>query len=253
MSIFRLAIQGTALALGAFVLGTELAEGQEVGIPNDDYPKLVDYAVTGIKEALKDPTEDTNVRKARTAAVMLAAYAQTNLSGPDAALRATQRDAALKLADTIKNKKYADASKQADGIAKLKADPNAKKEKIKLIDTHVKLPDLMNQFDFPPKGGWGIDRDLYAYRLGMKSKVPTRELNDKLMLIGYQVAVTGDLAHSKQAPRDEKDWAQHTGTIRIGGVELADAVKKKDGEAAMNAIAKITTSCSGCHKAFRNR
>lgn len=252
MKSIRLVVQGIALAL--VVAGTTgSAEGQEIMLPNEDYPKLVAYAVNGIKDALKDPTEETNIRKAHTAAVMLAGYAQVNLSGPDAQVRATVRDAALKLAETIRNKKYADALKQADAIANLKADPNAKKDKVKLIDAHVRFPDLMNQFDFPPKGGWGIDRELYAYRLGMKSKIPARELGDKLMLMGYQVAVTGDLANAKVPGMNQKEWAQYTADLRAGGIELADSVKKKDGEAALGAIAKITTTCTNCHKIFRKR
>lgn len=251
MRSIRLAVQGMALAL--IVAGVGSAEGQEVALPDEDYPKLVNYALNGIKEALKDPTEETNVRKAHTAAVMLAGYAQVNLSGPDAQQRATVRDAALKLAETIRNKKYADAARQAEGITKLKPDPNAKKVKVKLIDAQVRFPDLMNQFDFPPKGGWGIDRELYAYRLGMKSKIPARELTDKLMLMGYQVAVTGDLAHAKVPAMNQKEWAQYTADLRAGGIELADCVKKKDGESALSAIAKITTTCSNCHKVFRKR
>jgi hypothetical protein len=109
----------------------------------------------------------------------------------------------------------------------------------------------MHQFDFPPKGGWGIERELYAHRLGMKSKVPIRDLTDKLMLMGYQVAVTGDLVNGKVPAKNEKDWALHTGVLRDGGAELAESVKKKDGDGAMAAIAKITTSCATCHKVFR--
>ena len=68
MKSIRLVVQGIALAL--VVAGTTgSAEGQEITLPNEDYPKLVAYAVHGIKDALKDPTEETNIRKAHTAAV----------------------------------------------------------------------------------------------------------------------------------------------------------------------------------------
>jgi hypothetical protein len=251
MTTFRLAVQGIALALG-LAAGVELAAGQ-VAVPEDDYPKLLEYALTGLKDALKDPDDEANVRKAQTAAVMIAAYAQTNLKGPDAQQRATVRDAALKLAEAIRKEKFADARKQADALPKLKANPAAKTEPVKLIDAHVRFPDLMNQFDFPPKGGWGIDRELYAHRLGMKSKVPVRDLTEKMMMMGYQVAVTGDLAHTKAPAMNQKEWSTFTTDLRAGGVELAEAVKKKDGEAAMFAIAKVTTTCSNCHKVFRKR
>jgi hypothetical protein len=181
---------------------------------------------------------------------MIAAYAQENLGGADGQQRATVRDAALKLADTIQSKKYAEAIKQAGAIASLPADANAKKEKIKLVDKHLPYRDLMNQFNHPPEGGWGIHRELYAYQLGMKSAIPQADLREPLLLKAYQVAVTAELVESKVPRTKEKEWSNYASSLRKGAVELADAVKAKDGKAGLDAISKVTNSCTNCHKVF---
>ena len=102
------------LAISIFMVGLvgsgSAADPKGQILPDDDYPKMVKYAVKSIQDALKGSPDDVKATKARTAAIMLAAYAQQNLGGADGQQRATARDAALKIADTIDKKKYADAS-----------------------------------------------------------------------------------------------------------------------------------------------
>src|SRR5262249_52546614 len=150
----------------------------------------VKHLAKGIQDALKGSPKEEQVTKARTAAILIAVAAQQNLSGADAALRATQRDVALKIVDSIRDKNYAEASKLAGALPTMPADASAKKDKAK-VERLVKIRDLMNQFNHPPEGGWGIERKLYAYRLGMKP-IPPADLKDQLMLEGYQLALTLD-------------------------------------------------------------
>lgn len=242
----------TALCLLALVGPNFGQTSPDAVLPDAEYPKMVQYAVKGIKDALKGGSpKDELVNKAKTAAVMIAAYAQQNLGGEDGQQRATVRDAALKVADAIAAKDFAGAVKQADALATLKADPKAKKERVRLMDVHVRVADLMQQFKRPPEGGWGIDSKLYAYRLGMKSAIPNADLKDQLMFEAYQVAVAADLINSKVPTMKDKEWAAFTADLRKGAVQLAEAVKKKDGGAGLEAVGPITTSCTNCHKAFR--
>jgi hypothetical protein len=249
-------LRGAAL-IGAFGLvaiglsGSAAEDGKHI-LPDADYPKMVKYAVKGLQDALKGTPDEARVNKARTAAVMIAAYAQQNLDGADGQQRATVRDAALKLVDTIQNKKYAEAIKQADAIPSLAADPKAKKEKITLIGNQIQVADLMQQFKFPPEGGWGIDRKLYGYRLGMKSKIPESDLNEKLAFEAYQVAVTTDLLLERKNVGDKtKEWQTFAGDLQKAALQLAEAARAKDGGSGQDAVVKMTTSCTGCHKAFR--
>ena len=248
------AIQGTALILciWSFSVASTSSAADSDGplLPDADYPKMVKYAVKGIQDALKGTPDEIKATKAHTAAVMIAAYAQQNLSGGDAQQRATQRDAALKLGDSIKAKKYADAIKQAGALPTLAADANAKKEKVKLLGEHIGFRDVMNQFNHPPDGGWGIHRELYALQLGMKGTIPANELREPLLLKAYQVGVAAEIAQTKVPKTKEKEWSTYAGNLRTGAVELADAVRGKDGKGGLDAIAKVTNSCTNCHKAF---
>jgi hypothetical protein len=221
-------------------------------LPDSEYPKMVKYSVKGLQDALKggNPKEELVV-KARTAAILIAACAQQNLDAADGQQRATVRDAALKLADTIQKKNFAEALKQAEALASLPADPKAKKEKLKLIDTHVQFRDLMYQFKRPPDGGWGIDSKLYAYRLGMKSKIPFADFNDTFLMEAYQVAVTADIVMAREVKDKQKEWETIASDLRAGALQLAGAVKDKDGGSGMEAVTKVTTTCTRCHKAFR--
>jgi hypothetical protein len=133
----------------------------------------------------------------------------------------------------------------------LPEDPKAKKEKVKLIDSQVKVADLMQQFKRPPEGGWGIDSKLYAYRLGMKGKIPDTELKEQLLMEAYQVAVTTDQLLQRDVKDRAKDWQNFATEVQKGAVQLAESVKGKDGGSGMEAVAKMTTNCSSCHKAFR--
>jgi hypothetical protein len=251
MSRQRWAIQGLALAMGVWVLssGSRAADAPGQVIPDADYPKMLKYGVKGIQDSLKGTPKDELIIKARTAALMVAAYAQENLQGAEGQQRATVRDAALKIADAIDAKKYAEASKQASELASLKANPAAKKEKIKLIDDRVKFKDLMNQFNHPPEGGWGIHREFYQYQLGMKG-IPATSLADPLLLKAYQVGVTAELMNDKTPSKNQKEWATYAGDLKAGALELAEAVRAKDGKAGVTAITKVTTSCTSCHKIF---
>lgn len=247
----RWAIQGLVLVMGVWLLssGSRAADAPGQVLPDADYPKMLKYAVKGIQDSLKGTPKDEMVIKARTAALMAAAYAQENLQGAEGQQRATVRDAALKIADAIDARKYADAIKQAGALPSLKADPAAKKQKIKLIDDKVKFKDLMNQFNHPPEGGWGIHREFYQYQLGMKG-IPATSLTDPLLLKAYQVAVTAELINDKTPSKNQKEWAGYAAALKGGALELADAVKAKDGNAGVVGITKITNSCTGCHKIF---
>lgn len=248
----RSVVAGAGLVLGVWLLAVApgTAQTKDQVLPDPEYPKMLAYGVKNVKDALKggSPKEEL-VTKARTTAVMIAAYAQQNLEGPDGQTRATVRDAALKVVKAIDDKKYADAAKQADALLTLKEDPNAKKEKVKLIDDQVRVRDLMNQFNHPPEGGYGIHREFYQLQLGMKG-IAANDLRDPLMMKAYQVAVTADLMSNKTPKKNEKEWANYTVELRKAGQELAEAVKAKESKNALDAIAKVTTSCTSCHKTF---
>jgi hypothetical protein len=244
-----------ALVLGLWFLAAGVGGGaqgdKDQFLPDSMYPKMLERNVKAIKEALKkDPGADM-AEKAQTAAVMLAAYAQQNLDGPDGQQRATVRDAALKLADLIKDKKFADASKLAGKLATLEADPKAKKEKIKLIDVYIGPAEIMHQFRLVPDGGWGIFGHLQRIQTKQYKQMPRDEINDTFVLEMYQVAVSGDLAHGHMNKARPKEWEQYMDELRKSSLELADALKNKNVQDSPAILSKLTTTCFNCHKLLK--
>jgi hypothetical protein len=247
---------GLLLALALFLVAPGgAADPKGPLVPDSDYPKLVKRSVKGIQDALKGgkPAEE-QASKARTAAVLIAAYAQLNLEGPDGQQRATVRDAALKVANLVKSGKYDEAAKLAGTLPTLKADPSAKKEKVKIGDEYVTFADLMHQFRPNKEGGWGIYGHLYKLQTAMKPVLPREEVNENFVLEAQQVAVTADLALSNLPKGKPKEFQTNLENMRAGGVELAEALKDKDAaRVAPDALQKLTTACFGCHKTFRDR
>lgn len=223
-------------------------------VPDTDYAKFLKRGAKGIQDALKDgkPSEE-NKDKARTSALLIAAYAQANLDGADGQERATVRDAALKVIDLVKAGKFEEASKLADSLSGLKADAKAKKEKVPL-EGYANFADLMHQFRPPSQGGWGIYSHLNKLQTDMKTVLPAREVGEPFILEAEHVALTADLALNV-IPKDklkEKDFKTNLETMRAGAVELAEALKEKDAaKIAPTPLSKLTTACIGCHKSFR--
>jgi cytochrome c556 len=240
------------LAFGVLMVVPGGAADPKVKVLEDsDYPKLLKREVKGIQTALKDgkPNGENAAEKARTAAILIAAAAQQNLEGADGQERATVRDAALKVAESIKAGKYDEALKLADTLPTLKAAAAAKKEKVAI---EVPFAHLMHQFRPLGEGGWGIYGHLTKLQTKMDPILPRAEINENFILEAAQVAVTADLALSN-VPKDKpKEFTTNLENMRAGAIELVEALKDKDAvKVAPAALSKLTTACIGCHKSFR--
>ncbi len=243
-----------AVAMGALtVLGSRAADSSAPLLPDAEYPKMLQRNVKSIQTALKGTPTPEKAEKARTDAVLIAAYAQQNLNGADGQQRATVRDAALKVADLIKAKKYAEAATLAGSLPKLKAEPSAKKTPVKLMDTYVTYADLMHQFRLPAEGGWGVFGHLQELQTNkaFREELPRRELDQKFLLEAYQVAVTANLAHEHVHKVRPKEWEKYTKDMQQFASALADAIKAKDTKGAPPALGNLTATCFACHKTLK--
>ena len=83
--------------------------------------------------------------------------------------------------------------------------------------------------------------------------VPPAEMTESFMLMTYHVVVVGDLASEHTPKTRPKDFARFANDLREGGLELAEAAKAKSSSKAIEAVAKITTTCSNCHKNFKGK
>lgn len=249
-------MRGCIALLGLASLATILvAQGPAPTLPAAEYPKVVDYAITVIREALgKENPDKRSADRARMAAVMIAAYAQQDLGGADAAQRAGVRDAALEVAALIKNKEYAKAIQRAESLPKLPADSKAKKEKVKLLGAIVDFDDVMTQFRQPPRGGLGIEGRFEELEALGGAAIPAKEMDELLARQAYLTAVAAELT-AAHVPEDKKDmlkeWQKLSAEMRQHALALGAATRAKDGKAAFRALERLNRSCVQCHKAFR--
>jgi hypothetical protein len=255
----RWGVRALVLTVGLWLLagpGTA-ADSKDPAVPEADYPKLVDHQLKVLEDTLKvlQDSKDMGEKKKMTTkahctAIMVAAIAQ-DTSAKDPAGRASLRDAALKVAALVKSGKIDDAAKQAAGLKNVKADPAAKTEKIKLLDVHANLEELMTQFKLPKAGGQGIESSLLKLGTDKKKMIPAAAMTDSLVNLAYLTAVSADLTEEHKVPKDGKDWVAYSQDMRKGAIELAETVKAKNGMAAFVALGKVNTSCSVCHDKFR--
>jgi hypothetical protein len=244
-----------ALGLGLLMVNSpsRAADADAQILPDGDYPVLAKYSAKNIQDALKGKPSDDAVQKAKMAAVLLAAAAQDNLAGKDAQQRATVRDGALKILDLIKAEKYADASKMAGDVVGLEADPNAKKEKMKLMDDKAEMADIMSQFNNDKKKGYGIYGRMYQdLVLKYKDSIPTKELDQNLLMYSYQISFAAQLAHTHKPDKKGAEWLKFTDELLDGAQELSKAIKVKNQTASYKAVKAITDNCTNCHKQIRD-
>jgi hypothetical protein len=183
---------------------------------------------------------------------MIAAYAQANLTGPDAAQRATVRDAALDVAALVKDKKFPEALKKAETLTDLKADPHAKKEAVPLGKV-IEIDDVMWQFRSTKLGGLGLEDRFNDLNGSPDTASLVRELTPQLVLDAYLTAVAAELTAAHMPKENAKDWKALSDEMRNRSLELAAAARKKDGKAAFQALGKLNRSCDKCHQQFRNQ
>ncbi|MCS6852703.1 MAG: cytochrome c [Gemmataceae bacterium] len=226
-----------------------------LAIPEADFAKLVEATGKGIQEILNGKLDKKGKLKARTAAVMIAAYAQFTQGG-DKAQRNALRDVALKLAAAIKDEKVDDAKKLVGMIVTGKPEGSsdlAPTDFAKEID----LDDVMRQFSLASAGGWGIESMLLKLSAKKKGLEP-KDMSEQLAMTAYQVAAIGEMIKGHEPDKKPKDWQkQWTGfneEMTKAALELASVVKqpKPDGKAALKVVNALNSSCNKCHEAFRD-
>ncbi len=251
------------LALGLWLLTAghpgNAADDKEPGLPvsETDFNKLVEKSAKDLTTALsaKKPTE-TDVNKARAAAVMLAAYAQYATGGASAEQRATLQESALKIAAALKGKKFDVALKEAQGLTSLKPDGKAKLvggSLLKKADVPLRL--VMRQMDPAPKGYGSYA--LYKKLTGagtVKKELPDKLMTDDLALAAFQTAFIAELAKGHTPEKNAKNVKMLVATadeLSKASLLVAEATKKKDGAVALAEVYRVTLTCNKCHSKFR--
>jgi hypothetical protein len=256
----RRSVFGLALVLGCWLLaGAErngAAENREPAVPltDADFNRLVEQSSKLIQDSLRGNPNDPAVERARTAAILVAAFAQYGPAA-DTPRRTALRDTALRLGDALKRNKLDIARKEAATLARLPADAKGKPESVPLMDKRISLAEVMNHFAEPADGGVGLSKRLKALmKQGRDGALPRAALNDEVALLALQLAALGELVKGhtdNKVAKKPRDWKEHSDDLRRSGLDLAKAARAKDGKAAWKALNQLDDSCAGCHAKFK--
>jgi hypothetical protein len=256
-----------ALLAGASGAGDKAAPWKTI-LAEDVYKELVRRAVKIIDDNA-DSKDDEARKQAQVAAVRIAAFTQS--AKGDAKQLAAVRQAALKVADAIKDKKDpAEVKKLVAAIASAKAEAGTSAEPVDLHKQLETVLDLMNLYRTKMKDGEGLPPVLQTTvrlkgtqngieekirYMAMKKLTPAALANEaaELETFGYRMAADAALTANFAGVQKggTRDWMEFSTTMRDAGVALAEAAKQKDAEGIFKAGTALNSSCAQCHAMFR--
>jgi hypothetical protein len=164
----------------------------------------------------------------------------------------------------------ADIRRLADRVAK-KNDAALKAEGEALAKKYQNLGQLMSLFKkrTPQEGGLGVGKEAGAIHPdGIEAKIKalaqkapsTAELEEQsdalLRMTQVTIAVAEVTKHKCEVDKkvgylDPLDWNRWSEGMQQSSLDLADAVRNKDGARAQVAAAKLYSTCTSCHRVFR--
>ncbi len=191
--------------------------------------------------------------RVKASAMLLAAYAEENLTGKDGAKMATLRAEALKIAVAAQKKDMAAAGTAAKGLKGLSADAKADAKPMKIEDLIKKsdlgIGEVMDMFGGSTGGGFNIEKDLREIKKnGVKS-------TDAVELLGARTTAIAAYTLELRPKGATKEWDTWAIEMKKLSTDLAtEAAKGKTADLAK--LKKIATSldanCTNCHNKFKD-
>jgi hypothetical protein len=240
-----------ALALASLLLivsgkGSAADEKSTAAVPDKEVDQLIAQSTATVRDGLAGNVSKVGALKAHTAAVMIAAFAQEATGGLTPA-RVSTRDAALRLADLIKDEKF-DQAKQALPALTKPGPSGGKQAKVKILGDKIELEDLMGQFGSPRSGGLGIEKKLED--LAEAKSLPPGSV-DELVLVGARAAVVAEMAKPHDPGKKQKQWADFATAMQQEATAMAAAARNKDAAKTLAAAQRLNKSCTNCHDVFK--
>jgi len=224
-----------------------------------EFTRLVADETKTLNAALSKSDEKKMATKAKVAAIMIAAYAQSNMLGNTgkAAQLAGLRDQAIKLSHSIGENKIEEAKSMAAAINPTA--PGVAGAKTEAAELHklLDLDELMTQFKPEQSGGKALEKKIKAY-MQKRAALTADEIKDAIG-IAYQTAIiaqfTDAMAPDDSGEKKKSDWvkwSKEMGELGVNAAKLASAAKPDD-KAVKAAFKKLDDNCAKCHAIFRQQ
>ncbi len=235
-----------SLGLGLIAIPKGRAKDEPVATAS-----LAESDIAFLKKGLSKKPKKGEIATLKATAMMLALYGQNNMTGPEGAKAAGQRDQALLIAAAIEKEDLAAAKAALDGLATAKdGDP---KKSVKLEGQHgFELSELMAQFSIGRNGGRHIEADLKAQATKLTDVKLATELGGRVATIGQYTAL---MPSADAVGPKKKQWADLTADmIKLGADAAAEGAKgdKADKAALAKKLGAINLNCKACHDVFKN-
>jgi hypothetical protein len=191
------------------------------------------------------------VKRARSAAALLASAAQERLADPaDARLAATTRDAGLRIIKLLEDDEIEAARKLATEVqAGLKPDPAADTNPVKLED-HADTEAAMLPFAPPGYGGQGLEVRLKELRT-KATKTQLAEGERLAYKLAATARITRELPSGKVTASNGAAWDGLADELRVAALQAARAAADGDLAEFQKALGRADTACNRCHGKFK--
>jgi hypothetical protein len=228
-------------------------------LPDAEFARLVTEDAKVIQTALNTAATDKKMAtKAKTSALMIAVYAQSQMGKPGAkkAEMGGLRDAALKLAKAVTDGKFDDAKKlAADLKPEGKADPAAKPS----VDVHEPFDTDILMQQFKPERSGGMDFEKSMQKLAGKRAAYVPDDFKNATHVGYRIAMIAQPCEAMAPAKDmgkktRAEWiklSQEMGKLALEAAQAASQGKADD-KKVKAILKKLDDNCTNCHTSYRD-
>ena len=229
-----------------------LTTAAETALPKKTADALVTEDIDFLQKGLAKEPQRKEVPGLKATAMMIAAHAQSQMTGPDAAKMAGLRDQALKVAAALGEKEYGQAKEAAQGLTS--PPPSKATEPVELAKMHdFDIYEVMAPFRSGRSGGMEIERDL---------RKESRTVTDveKVAAIAGRSAVLGEF--TKKMPTGQaaanparlKKWEDYSDDMIGHAKAITEETAKPspDKEVLKKKLLALDASCTNCHNDYRD-
>jgi hypothetical protein len=253
---------------GAIQAGGEKTSAYKPILSEEAYQELTHRSQERIGKLAKG--DEAALKDLRGEALILAGYTLSTQKYLNQ--RHPVQVSAVRLAQEAAKSDTADAArKRAAKIAAGKFDDLSAVRVVSLRMVIGDIKDVMMPFANQAKGGEGVHPDLH-YSAKVKNQngsealinaLAAKKLTDanvakmskELELLSYRVAVIGSITIERgpgeKKKGEEKLWDEQAIVMRDAAIELAEAARKKDAAAIVEACKRLENSCVECHASFK--
>ena len=170
--------------------------------------------------------EKRSMNPLKSSALMVAAYAQTQITGKSAeddAKYASVRDNALKVYKAVSSKKNADAVAPAKALAAMEVDKAASVKPVDIAkETKADIDDLMAQFK---KSGLGLEDQIKALSKKAGKPEEASALGARMLIV---VDLMGTIHPDFGGKKTQAAWSASSKEMKVASEDLIKAATAKD-------------------------